>query len=178
MTLFEAVKERYSYRGEFKSSPVSREDIRKILDAGLAAPSGCNAQTAYLVGIDDPGIIKKIASILNKSKAATASAAVCVVTNAIPSYKDMYFNIQDYSASIENMLLAITAMGYASCWIEGEVTSERERQKALADLLGIPKEFAVVAILPLGVPASPGRRAVHRPFEERAFFNRFGGDNG
>jgi nitroreductase len=72
MDLFEAVKERHSYRGEFKPLPVSRDDLRAILEAGLAAPSGCNAQTAYLVGIDDAEIIKKMAAIMGKPKAAAA----------------------------------------------------------------------------------------------------------
>ena len=174
MDFFDAVKERYSYRGEFEAAPVSRENLRKILEAGLAAPSGSNIQTAYLIGIDDPALIKSIASILGKPKAASAPAAVCVVTHAVPAYKDTLFNIQDYSAAIENMLLAISALGYASCWIEGELTEDRERQEKIAELLGVPQGHEVMAILPLGVPVKPGKRAAHLPFGERAFFNRFG----
>ena len=174
MTLFEAVKERYSYRGEFQDSPVSRGDLQKILEAGLAAPSGCNAQTTYLVGIDDPVLIKNMASIINKPKAATAQAGVCVITHAFPAFAGMYFNVQDYSAAIENMLLAISALGYASCWIEGDITKDKEIQKAIAELLGIPEKYEVVGWLPFGVPSSPGKRAVKKPFGERAFFNRFG----
>ena len=34
------------------------------------------------------------------------------------------FAIQDYSAAIENMLLAIIALGYESCWYEGHITDE------------------------------------------------------
>ena len=175
MTLFEAIKERYSYRGEFRAESVSRDNLRKILEAGLAAPSGCNAQTTYLIGIDDSETIKKMAALMNKPKLSTAPAAVCVITNHIPSYKDMYFNIQDYSAAIENILLAITALGYASCWIEGEITADKERQKSAAELLGIPGKYTVVAWLPVGIPQSPGKRASKKPFEERAFYNRFGG---
>ena len=173
MTLFEAVKARYSYRGEFQSTPVSRDDLKKILEAGLAAPSGCNEQTAYVIGVDEPELVKKMAALLNKPRAATAPAAVCVVTHAHPVYAGKFFNVQDYSAAIQNMLLAISALGYATCWIEGEITADKARQKAFADLLGVPKEYEFVAFLPLGVPVSPGKRAVHRPFEERAFFNKF-----
>lgn len=31
---------RRSYRGKYKNQPVPREDLQKILEAGLAAPSG------------------------------------------------------------------------------------------------------------------------------------------
>ena len=175
MTVFEAMAERYSYRGAYKSTPVSRPDLQKIMEAGLAAPSGCNAQTAYLIGIDDPECLKKAVSLLGKSNLANISAGICVVTHVIPSYKEMYFNIQDYSAAIQNMLLAITGLGYASCWIEGEITTDKTRQKAFAQLLAIPDGYEVVAFLPVGVPASPGKRVIHKPFEERAFFNGFGG---
>ena len=174
MTVFEAITERYSFRDAYKSKAVPREDLRIILEAGLAAPSGCNAQTAFLIGIDDPELIKKAAGILDKQSISSAPAGICVVTLARPSYKDMYFNIQDYSAAIENMLLAISSMGYASCWIEGEITEDEKRQKALAELLAVPDEFTIVAFLPLGIPQNPGKRAVHKPFEERAFFNKFG----
>lgn len=44
---------RSSYRGRYDSIPVPREDLRKILEAGLAAPSGCNKQTTSLIAIDD-----------------------------------------------------------------------------------------------------------------------------
>jgi len=49
MDFFEAVDARYSYRGEFADEAVPRDDLEKILRAGLAAPSGCNKQTTTLV---------------------------------------------------------------------------------------------------------------------------------
>jgi len=174
MTLFEAIRERYSFRGEYKNDPVPHENLQKILEAGLAAPSGCNEQTAYLIGIDDPAIIKKAAGILGKNSLAGAPAGICVVTHPVAAYRDMYFNLQDYSAAIENMLLAVSALGYATCWYEGIITSEKTRQKAFSELLNIPPEFQAVAYLPIGVPESPGRRAAHQPFEKRAFYNGFG----
>ena len=174
MTLFEAIAERYSYRGEYKSGAVPREDLKKIMEAGLAAPSGCNAQTAYLIAIDDPECLKKMIGIVGWKTLNALSAGICVVSHVIASYKDTFFNVQDYSAAIENMLLAISGLGYASCWIEGEITTDKERQKALATLLAIPDGYEVVAFLPVGIPTAPGKRAIHKPFEERAFFNVFG----
>ncbi len=35
---------RRSYRGKYKNQHVPREVLQKILEAGLAAPSGCNKQ--------------------------------------------------------------------------------------------------------------------------------------
>ncbi len=44
MELFEAIAKRYSYRGPFSDAPVPREDLRKIVQAGIQAPSGKNEQ--------------------------------------------------------------------------------------------------------------------------------------
>jgi nitroreductase len=78
--------------------------------------------------------------------------------------------VQDYSAAIENMLLAITALGYASCWIEGQITYNSETQEKIAKLLKISSEYAVVGFLPVGVPEKEGKRPVYKPFSERAWF--------
>ena len=40
---------RTSYRGKYTPTPVPREHLRQLLEAGLAAPSGCNKQTTSLI---------------------------------------------------------------------------------------------------------------------------------
>jgi len=174
MDIFEAIQKRYSYRGSYKSTPVPREDLEKIINAGLAAPSGCNQQTTSLVGLDDQKLLKSIAELVKKNGFGgnvNVPAGICVLTRRVPGYADVYFNVQDYSAAIENMLIAITALGYASCWIEGQVTENIQTQKGIAKLLNIPDEYAVVAFLPVGVPEKEGKRPAYKAFSERAWFN-------
>lgn len=174
MTIFEAITERYSYRGAYKNAPVPKEDLQKILAAGLAAPSGNDLQTAYLIGVDEEYLLKAAAGILGWKTLLSAPAGICVATYNFQAYRSTAYNIQDYSAAIENMLLAIVGLGYASCWIEGEIIAFPDQQKAFSKLLNIPREFTVVAWLPIGIPIKQGYRVTHKPFEERAFFNQFG----
>ena len=54
---------RHSYRGPFRDEPVPREHLRRIVEAGLLAPSGENAQTTTFVIVDDPAIVRAIASM-------------------------------------------------------------------------------------------------------------------
>ena len=125
-------------------------------------PSGLVAsftQTTSLIGLDDLEMIKSVTSHFeNKPKFASAPAAICVLTQHVPGYDDVYFNVQDYSAAIENMLLAITALGYASCWIEGEITWSKEFSRKVADTLGVAEGYELVAYLPVGIPAGKGAR--------------------
>ena len=173
MDIFECIQKRYSYRGSYLNTPIPRENLEKIIKAGLAAPSGCNKQTTSLVGIDDHQILNEITDLINKNGfgGKTTPAGICILTQKIPGYADVYFNIQDYAAAIENMLLAITSLGYASCWIEGHITENDETQKQIAKLLNIPQKYIVIGFLPIGIPENEGKRPKYKTFSERAWYN-------
>ena len=171
MELFDAIHSRRSYRGMYKSDPVPREDLRRIMEAALAAPSGCNTQTTSLIALDDPALIAQLGGLLNKPNFASAPAALCILTERKIAYRNRTFYVQDYSAAIENALLAITALGYESCWVEGYVTGEEQIGRRMADILGVPAHLELVAYLPVGRAAEEGSRAQKLPFEERAWFN-------
>lgn len=53
MNVLDAIYARHSYRGKFKNEPVPKSDLIAIMEAGLAAPSGCNKQTTSLMAVDD-----------------------------------------------------------------------------------------------------------------------------
>ena len=95
MNVLDAIGKRHSYRGKFKSDPVPREDLIKIMQAGLDAPSGCNKQTTSLIAVDDPGILKKLHSVIEPPVGETAPAAICVLTQRINAYRDRCFSVQD-----------------------------------------------------------------------------------
>jgi nitroreductase len=175
MNIFEAIKKRYSFRGMYKNINVPREDLRKILEAGLAAPSGCNKQTTSFIAVDDIELLGVITGLVKKNgfSGGIAPAGICVITQPIPGYANVLFNVQDYSAAIENMLLAITALGYVSCWIEGQITESAETQKQMAEILSIPDGYVVAGFLPIGIAENDGNRPEYKPFEERAWFNKF-----
>ena len=173
MDTIQAIFDRYSYRGMYDPAPVPRDKLKLIMEAGLAAPSGCNTQTTALVGLDDASLIQSVAKHLDMPNFASAPAAICVLKQHIPGYEDVYFDVQDYAAAIENMLLAITALGYASCWVEGYITGNREINEKMAASLGVPDRYELMAYLPIGIPAEKGGRAVKKPFEQRAWFNGF-----
>ena len=75
METFEAIKNRHSYRGKYKPVPVPREDLTKILEAGMAAPSGCNKQTTSFIAIDDVELLKKLHALIQPPIGETAVAS-------------------------------------------------------------------------------------------------------
>ena len=176
-TVIELIMNRRSYRGKFRPDKVPREDLTAILNAGLAAPSGCNKQTTSLIAVDDPAILGQIHDVTDPPVGETAPAMICVLAQKIYAYRDRCFAVQDYSAAIENMLLAITALGYQSCWYEGHITDTDRICDRIADILGVPPEYDLVCMLPVGVAESKPAAPRKKPFEERAFFNGFRTEN-
>ena len=176
MDLFEAIQKRHSYRGGFTEQPVSREDLQKIVQAGLDAPSGCNAQTTRFVIVDDQTLLEKIGQMHPANKAmqqAKAYIACIIDKNPEAIYEGFEFQVEDCAAAVENMLLATTALGYASVWIDGWLRRE-DRNEKIGQLLGVPDTKIVRILLPIGVPAKEVRGPEKMAFNERAWFNKFG----
>lgn len=100
-------------------------------------------------------------------------AAIFVLTQRINAYRDKCFAVQDYSAAIQNMLLAIVEMGYQSCWIEGHITDDDHIGKKIAHILNVPDTYDLVCFLPVGAAENKVVSPKKKPFQERAWFNSF-----
>ncbi len=70
--------------------------------------------------------------------------------------------LQGVSAAVQNMLLAIHALGYGSCWMTGPLVA----QEAFEKILGYGKEKSIVALLPLGVPDEHPQAKNRKPLEQ------------
>ncbi|WP_455530191.1 nitroreductase family protein [Ruminococcus sp.] len=172
--ILDIIRNRTSYRGKYLNTLVPKADLVKILEAGASAPSGCNKQTTSFIAVDDTVLLKEIKSLIEPPVAETAPAFILVLTKRIVAYRDKCFNVQDYSAAIENMLLAIKALGYESCWYEGHITDDDDIAGKISAHMGIPGDYKIVCILPVGKPAEETRQAPKKPFESRVWFNGFG----
>lgn len=176
MDFFETVKKRHCYRGAFESSPVPREHLRQIVQAGLDAPSGKNAQTTRFVIVDDPMLVRPIAQMHEANKAMQQAQAfiACIVDDAPDAvYEGLSFQVEDCAAAVENMLLAITALGYGSVWIDGWLRVAG-RAEAIGQRLNLPAGKRIRILLPIGIPAETYNAPAKLPFDQRAWFNAYG----
>ena len=173
MQVMEAILNRHSYRGKFLPDPVPREHLAQIMEAGCAAPSGCNKQTTSFIAVDDPAVLEKLFDVIDPKVAETAPAMICVLTRKIIAYRDRTFYVQDYAAAIQNMLLAIVSLGYESCWYEGHITDTDRIGDKMARILGVPEEYELVCFLPVGKAAEPVKGPKKQPLEERCRYNSF-----
>jgi nitroreductase len=179
MEFFETVINRHSYRGPFLDQAVDPDDLRKIVQAGLDAPSGMNKQTTSFVIVNDPDLVSQIAEMHGSNKAFRQARAfiVCLIdAEPEPIFAGDHFQVEDCSAAVQNILLAVTAMGYAAVWIDGWLRTDGHAA-TIGQLVGAPGDKVVRIILPIGVPKYPPRGPEKEPFEQRAWFNSYGGES-
>ncbi len=176
MEFFEVIQARYSHKARFDpQAAVPREDLQRIVQAGMAAPSANNRQSPEFVIIDDPSLLRQIGAATENVPLRTAPAMIAVVTD--PRYREV-FDIQsecliaDVAAATENLLLAATALGYCCGWLDGPFVEEEAQSKA-AELLALPADRAIALIVPVGKPGEPGARRVKKAFAQRASWNRY-----
>lgn len=169
MDFFDAVANRFSYRRSFDGTAVPIADLKKIVQAGLDAPSGKNKQTTGFIIIQNPAIVEKINRMpgANGSMAtAPAYIAAHISTNPVASYSNHSFDIEDCAAAVENILLASTAMGYGTVWIDGWLRLDG-RAEEIGKLCSLDPHRIIRILIPLGRAAEEQKRAVKKSFEER-----------
>ncbi len=170
MEFFETIKKRHTYRGKFKDTEIPTEDLNEILDAGIKAPSGLNSQSTSFLVLTDKNARAKINHILGKETTATAPVIILVLTSPAPTSNGISFELEDYGAATENLLLAITAKGYASVWMDG-VLKFNDKAARIREEFNIPESLNIRAVLPVGVPENETKQKEKKPFSERVFFD-------
>jgi len=174
MELFEAVKQRHSYRGAYLQKPVPEGDLKSIVQAGLDAPSGKNLQTTQFVIINDPDTLDQVRAVFTGQPfIATAPAFIAAfydVEERAASEYPYTFEIEDAAAAVQNILLAVSGLGYASVWLDGVLRNEGRAEK-IGQIIGLPASKKVRILLPVGVAAEEGPRKQKQPFAERVRFN-------
>ena len=173
MDFFDVVHARYSHKELFLPDAVPLADLEKIALAGLSAPNGVNRQLVRLVLLPDRTALAPLSDLLEHGGLNTAPAAIAVLTTDGTPPDGVNFTKEDYAAAVENMLLAAVALGYQSCWYEGQITDADNIGRKMADVLQVPEDYDLVCFLPIGIAAQPLSQAGKLPFEKRARFNGF-----
>ncbi len=161
MDALEAIRKRRSVRN-YTGEPIPRADLETIVDAGRLAASGYNRQPWDFIVVTDRSMIEKLkiaAQWMEK-----AGAIIAVVLDPTTKYW-----LEDGSAAVENMLIAATALGYGSCWLEGYTLPLESQFKAL---LGVPEDKRLLTLVPIGVPVEwPTKEK--KPLEQVLHWERF-----
>jgi nitroreductase len=161
MDAFEAIRKRRSIR-KFTGAPIPKPDLETIVDAGRLAATGSNKQPWDFVVVTERKTVAEFTAV--RPWIEQAAAVIAVVMDPASRWW-----VEDGAAAIENMMLAAAALGYGSCWVEGDALPREAQNKTL---LGVPEARRILALVPVGVPAeSPVKEK--RPLHEVLHWEKF-----
>lgn len=149
MTFLELAKRRFSVRS-FRQQPVEAEKLSLILEAGHVAPTACNNQPQRIFVAQSEEARQKLASVCR----CTFGAPVILVVGydrtrdwknkIMPGYES---GETDAAIVCTHMMLEAEELGLGACWV-GYFNADQ-----VAQILGLPENVTVSALLPMGYPA-------------------------
>ncbi|MFH1448118.1 MAG: nitroreductase family protein [Candidatus Micrarchaeota archaeon] len=165
MELQEAIVNRRSIR-KYGQEQVSDEDLRKVLQSGMDAPSAGNLQSRHFYAVKDLAMRRGLASAAHGQhfiSEAPVAIVVCVDSRIDMRYgergKNLYA-VMDCAASVQNMMLTAHELGLGTCWVGA--FDEREAARAI----NTSPYLRPVAILPLGKAAESPSPHKQKKFED------------
>ncbi|MBS7635946.1 nitroreductase family protein [Candidatus Bathyarchaeota archaeon] len=172
MEVFEAVQARRSIRA-YQPTPVPKEKLLRVLEAGRLAPSAGNKQPWHFIVVTDAERREKLAQapFARFLKEAPVIIVGCGDQKASPKW----FMV-DVAIAMQNMVLTATSMGFGTCWVGSFGESQ------VRELPKIPENYRVVALLALGYPRKKfdlTSKVLHlirrrKPLEKIVSFEEFG----
>ena len=157
----DVIRNRRSIR-KFQPSEIDEPTIQKIIEMGTWAPSGLNNQPWRFVIVRDKDLKDRLAQQTKYSKIIqNAPVCIAVFLDNAASYNRVK-DIQAIGACLQNMLLAIHAMGLGGVWL-GEILNRREE---VEKLLGVPEDCELMAVIALGKPAQKPGEGRRKPISE------------
>ncbi|MEZ0537926.1 nitroreductase family protein [Caldicellulosiruptoraceae bacterium PP1] len=176
MELLDLIKKRRSIR-KYQDKQIPKEDLEKIIEAGLYAPNAGGRQGTIIVGVHNKELTETIGKLnfacFDRSKIAGSyvskdqpsiiddptinnafygAPSVCVVFSA----KNFLNSIADAFCCTENMVLEATALGISSCIIaRAEDTFENELGKKLLKDWQIPENYVARCFVIFGYCDGP-----------------------
>lgn len=153
MRLFGLIISRRTIR-QFKSTPVPREVLERLVDAARVAPSASNLQPLEFIVADEKEVLDKIFPCLkwagyiapegDPRPGQEPMAYIVVLVNTDVRKKNYEW---DVGAAVENMILTALEKGIGSCWL---VSID---EKKIMSILKVPGSYMIDAVLALGYPA-------------------------
>ena len=153
MNALDCIFKRRSIR-KYREGKVKDEDLKKILEAAIMAPSAGNLQPWKFYIVRNLNIKRELTRAAYNQE-FIYQADVCIVVVAIPDISARVYGergaklycIQDTAAAVQNILLASTALGYGTCWVGAF------NESMVREILKLPPEERPVAMIPIGIPA-------------------------
>lgn len=157
--VIETIMTRRSVRN-YTSEPVDREQMAKILECGMYAPSAMNMQPWAVRVVDAPDFIEGVTNIaLEQNPELKEQEGFRNLFRNAPTVAFIACPVESYSGEFdcgllsENMMLAAWSMGIGSCCLGSVVpVMNSEAAKPYLERLQFPEEYKLMLAIAFGYP--------------------------
>ena len=136
----------------YQDRTVEQDKIKKLLRAGMAAPSAVDKRPWHFIVVTDKQVLEGLAQANpNAGMAARAPLAIVVCgdkTKALTRVPEYW--VQDASAATENILLAAQGMGLGAVWTGTYPVTDRVEK--VAAVLNLPEHIIPFCTIVIGYP--------------------------
>jgi len=177
--LLQLINYRQSDRA-YLSTPIEKEKLERVLEAGRLAPSACNSQPWKFIVVGNQELKNKIADCTSSKVLGinhfTKQAPIHIViveekakftANAGGLIKGKHFPLIDIGIAAEHICLQAAAEGLGSCmlgWFD---------EKKVKTLLNIPKSKRVPLIITIGYSEKETREKRRKNTDEIVSYNSY-----
>ncbi len=149
METIECIMTRRSIR-KFTSQPVSEEQLKILLHAGMYAPSAKNGRPWHFIVSRDHTILDRILEFHpNAVMVPQASLAIVVCGDVTVAGRPEGWMV-DCAAATQNILLAAHALGLGAVWVG--LFPVKERVDGIRKLFNLPENIQPLSLIPVGYP--------------------------
>lgn len=175
MDMLNSILHRRSVR-QYTDEPISDATLSRILYAGLAAASSKNRRPWELIVVRNRETLTKLGDCRSGAANLLGNCSAAIVVAANSALVDVW--VEDCASAMTQMHLMADAAGIGSCWLQIRLRNTpdgcRSSQSFVQEVLGIPDQYSVMAILTLGVPtAHPGAKSIDDLPLEKIHYDHF-----
>jgi len=164
MQALKAIKNRRSVRS-FNSKPVPASTIEELIDCARVATTARNIQPWEFVAVTKREVLETLGALIENAK-FIAQCNCCIAVFC----KDTKYYLEDGCAATQNLLIAATDLGIASCWVAGD---KKEYIQEVRELLSVPGGFKLVSLVALGYSDFKVAAIPKRPLKEVLHWEKF-----
>lgn len=149
MELLDVMLKRRSTR-IFNDELVSKNDLNKILQAALLAPTSMNRKPCNFMVVEKKEILNQLAESKDHGANLIAGADKAIVVVADTLIADTW--IEDSSIALTYMHLMASELDIGSCWVQIHLRNKDgvDSEEIVREILKIDSHYRIVGILALG----------------------------
>jgi len=173
MEFDKVIESRHSVRNFKTTKKPNYRDLISAINNATKAPLAGNINSIKYILIQDKKKIKELAGAAQQNFISQVDWVVVVISDKkaiIKSYdkRGEIYSRQQAGAAIENLMLKVTELGLASCWIGAfsDITVKR--------ILEIPEELDVEAMIPIGYELGKAKQHKEPDLDRVLSFDTYG----